>query len=306
MTASEPQTPSGEQIFLDHVGWFVPDMDVAHAAFEKLGLPMTPFTVHTNEQADGSRVPSGTANRCAMIRRGYLEVLVSVPDVDTAIARQLRTGLSRYTGLHLVAFTVGDADATVERLQGAGFQPDPPIALRRPMPLDDGGEGTAAFSVIRFPDGAMDEGRIQILTQDTPDIVWQPSVTADENGLDMLSGILLCVADPSEASARYARFVGRRADFSGGVYRIKLDRGLVAICGFDACRELLPGVRIPDLPFMPAVSIRSADIDRTAAYLAGRGVPIDRPDAGRVIVPPEAGMGAAFIFHDGGVPPFGE
>ncbi len=300
----EPQTPSGDQIFLDHVGWFVPDMDAAHAAFEKLGFPMTPFTVHTNEQADGSRVPSGTANRCAMIRRGYLEVLVSVPDVDTAIARQLRTGLSRYTGLHLIAFTVGDADSTVGRLQVAGFQPEPPIALRRPMPLDDGGEGTAAFSVIRFPDGAMDEGRIQILTQDTPDTVRQLSVTADENALDMLSGILLCVADPSEAAQRYASFVGHRADFADGVYQIALDRGGLAICGPDACRRLLPDVEIPDLPFMPAVAIRSADIDKTAAFLAGRGVTMARPDDGRVIVPPEAGMGAAFILHDAGIPPF--
>jgi hypothetical protein len=267
---------------------------------------MTPFTVHTNEQVDGSRVPSGTANRCAMIARGYLEVLVSVPDVDTAIARQLRTGLSRYTGLHLIAFTVGDADSAVGRLRAAGFQPEPPIALRRPMPLDDGGEGTAAFSVIRFPDGAMDEGRIQILTQDTPDIVWQPSVTADENALDMLSGILLCVADPSEAAQRYARFVGHRADFADGVYRISLDRGGLAICGPDACRRLLPDVPIPDLPFMPAVSIRSGDIERTAAFLAGQGVPFDKRADGRIIVPPEAGMGATLVLHDGSVDPFRE
>ncbi len=302
--AIEPQTPAGGQIFLDHVGWFVPDMDAAHAAFEKLGFPMTPFTVHTNEQADGSRLPSGTANRCAMIRRGYLEVLVSVPDVDTAIARQLRTGLSRYTGLHLIAFTVGDADSTVARLRAAGFQPDPPIALRRPMPLDDGGEGTAAFSVIRFPDGAMDEGRIQILTQDTPEIVWQPSVTADENALDMLSGILLCVADPREAATRYARFVGRRADLADDIYRVALDRGALAICGPDAYRQLLPGIDIPDLPCMPAVSIRSSDIDKTADFLAARDVPFERRADGRVIVPPEAGMGATFILHDSGVHPF--
>lgn len=300
----EPQTPSGDQVFLDHVGWFVSDMDAAATAFVRLGFPMTPFTVHANEQPDGSRAPSGTANRCAMIARGYLEVLVDMPEVDTVIARQLRAGRARYTGLHLIAFTVADAAAAAARLCAAGFEPDPPVALRRPMPLDGGGEGTAAFSVIRFTDDAMPEGRIQVLTQDAPDVVWQPSVTAEDNSLDMLSGVLVCVADPEEAAERYARFTGRPVQAAGGVHRIALDRGEVAVCGADGCRELLPGIAIPDLPFIAALSIRSADLDATAAYLRARDVPLLAADAGRLVVDPAAGMGAAFVLHDHGTPPF--
>lgn len=300
----EPQTPNGDGIFLDHVGWFVPDMDTASQAFSRLGFPMTPFTVHTNEQPDGSRLPSGTANRCAMIRRGYLEVLVGMPDIDTAIARQLRAGLSRYTGLHLIAFTVSDAQAATDRLRAADFEPDPPIALRRPMPLDAGGEDTAAFSVVRFPADKMEEGRVQVLTHDTPDVVWQPSVTADENALEMLSGVLLCVSDPAEAADRYARFTGRTAALHDGLYRIGLDRGEIAICGADVCAQLLPGIDIPDLPFIAAASIRSADLDATAAFMEREGVTILSRSDGRIVVDPAAGMGAAFVLHDGGTPPF--
>ena len=135
------QTPDGNQIFLDHVGWFVPDMDEASVAFGQLGFPLTPFNVHMNEQPDGSRVPSGTANRCAMIRRGYLEVLTRIPEVESAITKQMDDGLGRYTGLHLIAFTVADTEAVTRRLREAGFAPEAPIALRRPMPLDDGGDG---------------------------------------------------------------------------------------------------------------------------------------------------------------------
>lgn len=301
---TEPQTPAGDGIFLDHVGWFVPDMDAASDAFAKLGFPMTPFTVHTNERPDGSRVPSGTANRCAMIRRGYLEVLVGMPDVDTVIARQLREGLARYTGLHLIAFTVADAQAATDRLRAAGFDPDPPISLRRPMPMDDGGEETAAFSVIRFPEDEMEEGRIQVLTQDTPDVVWQPSVTADENALEMLSGILLCVSDPADVADRYARFTGRAADRQDGLYRIALDRGEIAICGAEACARLLPGIDIPDLPFIAAAAIRSADLAATEAFLQRAGTEILSRSDGRIVVDPAAGMGAAFVLHDGGTPPF--
>ena len=299
-----PQTPSNGEIFLDHVGWFVPDMEEASAAFARLGFPMTPFTVHTNQQPDGSRVPSGTANRCAMIERGYLEVLVGMPDVDTAIARQLRAGLARYTGLHLIAFTVADADTATARLQAAGFAPDPPVALRRPMPLDDGGEGTAAFSVIRFPEGKMAEGRIQVLTQDTPDVVWQRSVTARDNALDMLSGVLLCVADPAATADRYARFTGRPAVGGGGLYRIALDRGEIAICGRDEFGRLMPGVTVPDLPFMAVASIRSRNLSETSAFLRKREVPLLSSTPGRLVVDPAAGMGAAFVFHDAETPPF--
>jgi hypothetical protein len=298
------QTPEGDQVFLDHVGWFVPDMDQASSAFDRLGFPLTPYTVHMNEQPDGSRVPSGTANRCAMIRRGYLEVLTRVPEVESAITRQMDNGLARYTGLHLIALTVADTEATTERLRQAGFAPEPPIALRRPMPLDAGGEGTAAFSVIRLPSDAMAEGRVQVLSQDTPDIVWQQSVTADENALDMLSGLLICTGDTEEAAIRYERFTGRPKVAAGNGYRIELDRGRIAICTPGECVETVPGIDIPDLPFIAAVSIRSADLAATRSYLAARDVPLLADEAGRIVVHPDAGMGAAFVFHGAGEEPF--
>ena len=301
----EPQTPSGDGIFLDHVGWFVPDMETAEAAFARLGFPMSPYTVHTNEQPDGTRVPSGTANRCAMLKRGYLEVLTAVHGVDTPLSRQLLGGIARYTGLHLIALTVADADAATERLRKSGFAPQVPVALRRAMPLDAGGQGTAAFSVIRLPADAMAEGRIQILTQDSPDVVWQPSVTASENGLDMLSGILVCTADADEAAARYARFAGRPAVPSkDGIRRIALDRGTIAVCGEAACRAALPGIGIPDLPFMAAVAIRSADIAATRAFLAARDVRFLADEGDRIVVDPREMAGAALVVHEAGRDPF--
>ena len=304
MTKQYSQTPGQGEIFLDHVGWFVPDMDAAAGQFETLGFPLTPFTVHMNEQPDGSRVPSGTANRCAMIRRGYLEVLTRVPDIASAITQQMDAGLARYTGLHLIAFTVSDTNATTARLREQGFSPDPPVALRRPMPLDAGGEGTAAFSVIRLPNDAMSEGRVQVLSQDTPDVVWQPSVTADANGASMLSGILICAEDPSEAAGRYERFTGKKRRVSGDGFRIALDRGEIAICNQEDCVALIPGIEIPDLPFVAAVSIVSDDLARTRSYMDANDIPlvVDTPDC--VIVDAAAGVGANFVFHAAEVEPF--
>ena len=304
MTDLEPQTPSDGQIFLDHVGWFVPDMDAASADFDRLGFRMTPLTVHENERPDGSRGPSGSANRCAMIARGYLEVLVRMPGIDSPLARQMEDALSRYAGVHLIAFTVADASVAVRRLREAGFDPAPPVALRREMPLDGGGDATAAFSVIRLPAGQMPEGRVQMLTQDTPDVVWQPSVTARDNALDMLSGALVCSEDPAEAAARYARFTGRPAVRDGSRHRLALDRGEVLFCDPGACHAILPGVSLPGLPFIAAVSIRSTEIDATRSFLAGRGIPLLANQQARVVVHPDAGTGAAFVLHAAGADPF--
>ena len=304
MTEQFPQTPGPGEIYLDHVGWFVPDMESAAPKFEALGFPLTPFTVHMNEQPDGSRVPSGTANRCGMIRRGYLEVLTRVPDVESAITQQMDAGLARYTGLHLIAFTVSDTEATTARLRDSGFAPDPPVALRRPMPLDDGGEGTAAFSVIRLPNDAMAEGRVQVLSQDTPDVVWQPSVTADENGAAMLSGILICAADTAETAERYARFTGKEGRASGDGFRIALDRGEIAICTPDECAVLIPGIEVPDLPFIAAVSIASEEIVKTRAYMARNGVSLAADGEDCLITDAASGMGAHFVFHAPDQKPF--
>ena len=62
--ADLPQTPSGDQIFLDHVGWFVPDMEAAGRAFEALGFTLTPFVAqHNADPAGGPPNPAGTGNR---------------------------------------------------------------------------------------------------------------------------------------------------------------------------------------------------------------------------------------------------
>jgi hypothetical protein len=295
------QTPAPGEIFLDHLGWYVPDMDAAAAAFARLGFRLTPLAAHADEQPDGSRRPSGTANRCAMLERGYLELLTDAPGLDTPRARELRAGVARYTGLHLIAFTCADAAAEGARLRAAGFDPQPTVRLRRPAPLDAGGEGTAAFSVVRLPAGAMPEGRIQLLTQETPEVVWQPSLIARDNAVAALSGVVIVSADAEEAARRFARYLGAPA---GPRRTFGLARGRVAVMSEAEFRAALPGIAVPALPFIGAAVLRSRDLAATRAFLARQGVrlAVDRP--GRIAVSPVDAMGAAIVIDggDGGRP----
>ena len=290
------QTPAAGEVFLDHVGWYVADMDAARAAFERLGFILTPFTRHTHESADGDRVASGTANCCAMLELGYLEILTHVAEIDTALARQLRAGLGRYTGLHLIAFSCADAEVERQRIAAAGFEPLPVAHLRRPIYIEDSGERNVAFSVIRLPPDAMAEGRIQMLSQDTPEIAWQPSLIARDNAIDALTGVVVCTTDPGEAAGRFARLVGRGARTVPDGMELALERGRVRLVTHAGLARLLPGVRIAADPFIAAVTMRSRDLAATSAFLTARGVAVADLGGALAIDAGEA-MGAYAIVH---------
>lgn len=75
----ERQVPEAAEVFLDHVGYFVTDLDLAGDALVRLGCQVSPIKVHINNQG-GRLVPAGISNRLARLRRGSLEVLAATQD----------------------------------------------------------------------------------------------------------------------------------------------------------------------------------------------------------------------------------
>ncbi len=85
----------------------VPDIDAASKAFTRLGFPLTPYSVHGDRNPETGRIiPQGSANRLAMLERGYIEILTAVEGAATAVAQHLRNSMARYVGVHLIAFAV--------------------------------------------------------------------------------------------------------------------------------------------------------------------------------------------------------
>src|SRR5262249_9772956 len=211
---------------------------------------------------------------------------------DTPLGSALETALARHAGAHLAAFAVADAAAAHRRLANAGFRMQPLVQMQRPG--DTGGAaGTAGFSPARPQAGEMPEGRIQILTHHSEAMVWQPRWLAHPNGALALTRIVIAVADPQEAAARFARFTGRAAIRSASGFRIPLDRGLVDLVGADAFVRWLPEITIPSLPFAGAYGIRVASLAHTEELLARAGLTKRRGDQGRVPASPsELGQGA--------------
>ena len=116
---TDKQVPERDQLFLDHVGSFVGDLDRAAIILRRLGFAPSAVSHQTNLAADGAVLLSGTSNRLVRLRRGFLEFLASTS--DTPLAEQLRGALVRYEGLHLIAFSHADLEAQRARLLKCGF-----------------------------------------------------------------------------------------------------------------------------------------------------------------------------------------
>ena len=294
-----PQTPSGSEVFLDHVGWFVPDIGVLAGAMEKLGFIMTPFVAQQNaDPKGGAPVPAGTGNRCAMMQRGYLEFLAAVPGTETPLSQQLNAALDRYHGLHLVAFTIDDSAGAYERLSAGGFSPQDPVHLRRPLTLGDGSQAEVAFTVLRVPPEKMPEGRIQMLRQETPDLVWQNHIIARDNGVVALGGVILCVDNVDEASGRFSRFTGKDTAGTDDYQSLSLDRGRLGFATVTALTERLPGLDVPTTPFMATVCLESSDLGKTRSFLTQAGILTSPLSDYAFLVSPEDACGAAIIIYD--------
>jgi hypothetical protein len=292
MTETDRQLPAGNEIFLDHVGHFVRDREAAAAALARAGFAPTPVSVQV--APDGN--PTGTGNVCAMLMRGYVEVLFKT--ADTPLGREFDAALARHSGIQLAAFAVADAAAWHRRLGEAGFRTRSLAPFSRPVGTE-AGRATASFTVTRVEPGEMAEGRIQMLTHHTEDAVWQPRWLTHPNGARGLASLMVAVADVDEAATRYARFTRRPAVRAQAGQTVQLDRGRIDLVTRDAFAALLPEIAIPALPFIGACGVTVTSLDAAEAALRTGGLATRRTGNGLVApFPQELGRGAWLFSQD--------
>ena len=258
-TEIDRQLPLREEIFLDHVGHFVRDPRAAAQALRRIGFLPTPTSVQVNQDAGGGETLTGTGNITAMFHRGYIEALFKT--ADTPLGRELESAIARYPGVHLAAFSVSDAAAAHCRLKASGFRVRPLVAMKRPV-ATAAGPDIAAFTVARVEPGEMAEGRIQILTHQTEQTVWQPRWLDHPNGATALTDLVVVTSDVGEAAHRFSRFLERPASENYWGRLVKLDRGCVQLVTPAMLTEIAPGLEIPSLPFIAlyAVVVKSLNI----------------------------------------------
>jgi Glyoxalase-like domain len=286
------QLPEAGEVFLDHVAHFVPAMDPAAAALERCGFRLTPFTAQTN-RVDGKAAPAGTGNRCAMFRRGYVEILAAI--ADTPLAQQLHERLARHTGLHLAAFSSADAAAEHRRLAAVGFPVLPLVDMRRPVATEEG-EEEARFTIARIAPGPMPEGRTQFLTHHTEHLVWPEPCLDHPNGAQALTAVWIAAADPAEPAERFARFTARPARRDGAIMTIALERGVLRFATPEFLARELGIASGPPLPYLAASEIEVASLDRLHRHLDTAGLAY-HAIAGATGVPLPPSVGGMMLFR---------
>ena len=294
---TDRQLPEDDEIFLDHLAHFVPDMAVAETAMTDLGFVLSPFTPQTNAAGPGEPpIQVGLANRCALLERGYLEILTPHGKAETALAGQSLAAMERYVGVHLLAFSCVEPKDQTQRLAAEGFEPLPPVALQREIETETG-PGLLRFSVLRVKPGTMPEGRIQFLTHHTPELLWQPRWMTHPNGARALTDILLCVDDPKAVASRFGRFTGLAG--SGDPIRVATARGRLTIVNANRAARLVPDLFETSSPSIAAYAIETTDLDQARRHVVAHGLhPNDHdPDAGSFWVTGPAGLGGAILFH---------
>lgn len=295
------QLPEQGEIFLDHVAHFVPELDRASALLERIGFRLTPFTEQRNRTPEGL-VSAGMANRCVMLREGYLEFLTAVG--DTELARQFHAATGRYVGLHLIAFSLADPQAAHAALTAEGFRPKPPVNLTRPIEDASGETREARFTVLRVPPEMMPEGRIQVLQHHTEDLVWQERRLSHDNGVVSLKGVLLAVSDPEEAAQRFGRFVGRVPQPRDKRWVLRLDRGTCVFVASEDLGVVAPGIAVTTAaPTIVATALGSSDPERTKAHFQAGDLEATTPVPGETLYrfPPDVGGSAVVVPVDASV-----
>ncbi|MGN6574004.1 MAG: VOC family protein [Pseudolabrys sp.] len=290
---ADRQLPVGNEVFLDHVGYFTADLAAAGGRLERLGFAVSPVNLQQNADTDGRLKPSGTSNRLAILRRGFLEVLAATH--ETPLGDQLKAALGRYAGLHLIALSHADIPGERERLLAAGFAMQEVVNLRRHRQTPEGLR-EVRWSVLRPQAGVMPEGRVQFAYCHTPELTWNEAAPPLANGADGLGDILLIVRDRHEAAARFGRFAGRGPCDEGRFGIVPLDRGRILFAEPDFTSEI-SNFTLPNVPYLAGQALRCIDLARVREVLARAGI---RPlvDNDHVVcVGPDDALGSLLLFH---------
>ncbi len=208
-------------VALDHAGVVGPDLAALAAQYERLGFSLTPRAL-----AGGGRI----ANRCAMLREGYLELMALAPGGESATLTRL---LARHAGAHIVALAVDDPASTVARLQRAGIDCSGPEQSERAIDAADPAGPHASFLHLPVPE--QPEARINLIQHLTPELLWQARFLSHPNHAIALEDVVLAVPVPAETAARFSRLAGLPAvpDATGG-YALVLPRGRIRLLPAEA------------------------------------------------------------------------
>lgn len=232
---------------LDHLGWIGPDLDQASEAWERLGFRLCRQSPQMGFTGPGGALePWASANRCALFRTGYLELIGLT---DPSRHNPWETYLERGAGPHIAAFRTDRADEAYPELSARVDGFDPPVQRRRMAPLglnEDGGETEMRFRNIFSQDADWPEGRYIVIEHQTPEALWQTELLEHPNGAEILLEAIFTAPDPRPTADRLARLLDRPATAAGAGFQMAATGGgVVTVMTPASFKDRFPGAQPP-------------------------------------------------------------
>ena len=262
---------------LDHVVVMVDGIDAAEAAYKNLGFQVQPRGFHRK---------LGTANHLMIFDKDYFEILGIVEDTEFNAER--REWLKQGGGLANVALATDGADLAFDAFRQVGLQPDAPLFFDRAVEVA-GKTEHARFRTVRIPKTHMPVVGFFVCEHLTPQFVYRSEWAQHPNGARGILGVTVIAEQPAKWIAELEKYFG-----TGSVTR--QGEELVVNTGTQPIRYLdrkgytarYPGVapvRPGDHPAL--LSVRVDSLSTCEALLKQNGVTFVKPDAARLIVPPD-------------------
>jgi catechol 2,3-dioxygenase-like lactoylglutathione lyase family enzyme len=273
---------------IDHVIVGVADLDRARLAWTRLGFTLTPR---------GRHLEKGTGNYCIMFAHDYLELMgVVEPTQDSGGLDQFLRGGE---GLRGLAFATRAGDATADALARRGLHPGAPRDLSRQLELP---EGTVLprFELVSLPPEETPALSAFVCRHLTPELVRRPDWLSHPNAIAGVVGVTIMVEATEPLRAAYDRLFGAGVNTTDDVLTVHVGRHRLVFATPDDVSALYPEAEIDlerALPAMVALTLKSADIERTVDHLTQWQVAYEELPGGGLLVPPAEATGALLLIQ---------
>jgi glyoxalase-like protein len=282
---------------LDHLVHVVRDLDAAGECYRRLG-----FTVGAR-----NRHPWGTHNRIVQLPGFFIELLTigeadKIPPPTPAtvpFGAFTRDFLARGEGLAMLVLEGSNAEADADAFRRAGIGDFAPFRFEREGRTPDGRTVKLGFSLAFARDPLAPDTRFFTCQQHYPKNFWNPAFQAHANGASAIGAIVLVAENPSDHHIFLSAFSGVRDlhATSTGV-TVETPRGAIQVMDSAAFR-LHYGVDPPDVSAgarLAAANFTVRDPAGARDLLAKAGIAA-REHMGRIVVGPDAAMGATLAFE---------
>lgn len=286
--SGENRTMANGIIGIDHGVVAVRDLERARTVYRGLGFITTPRRRFTEW---------GMANYGVMFEHDFIELL-GIVDPTAEVTPGLEDYLVDGEGVMAVALRADDVRSARAQLNSGGLNPSDLNETEITLEAPDG-PVAQRFRWLRIAAETTPDMYMMLVQPLTPERMRRPEWLAHPNGARALIGLTVVVDDPLGLMGSYEALFGRGSSTpTDNTLAIHTGRGALFFVTEDNYSLMHPHVAAMTrrTPFIGAMSLETADVAATAAYLDTHDIPHAFSEEGVVRVAPEQACGVVLEF----------